>query len=47
MIKFTKLLKKIYELSNKTEDELNNIIESYCSIEEVKSDIKDTTSNLL
>lgn len=41
------MLRKIYELSNETEDEVNNIIDSYSTIEKVKSDTIDKTSVLL
>lgn len=46
-LNITKLFKKIYELSNKEEEEINKIIDSYCTIENITSNIKDKTSNLL
>jgi hypothetical protein len=46
-LNITKLLKKIYELSNKEEEEINNIIDDYCTIEDLTSNIKGTTSDLL
>ena len=46
-LNITKLLAKIYQLSNKTEDVVNNIIDSYCSLEKVKSEIKEQTSDAL